>query len=222
MSRLDVEAITARIDRLLEFSLPTDRSRSQYEVANELLQATLTLTSTVYGPASKQEAQLLHAAKSAHEQPGHISIHFHRDIWPVAMATLRAMKGDIEAGLVSNIQARAIGEVVADFLLLAKEALAEASDGGKNVAAVLAAAAFEDAVRKMGTALASVHDRRALADVLTALKAAKVLEGAPLTTAQSYLKFRNDALHADWAKIDRAVVASWIAFVEQLILTHFG
>jgi hypothetical protein len=52
----------------------------------------------------------------------------------------------------------------------------------------------------MGATLAGVVGRPPLSDVLTALKNAKVLEGATFTTAQSYLKFRNDALHADWAQ----------------------
>jgi hypothetical protein len=55
---------------------------------------------------------------------------------------------------------------------------------------------------------------------MTALKLANVLTGAPLTTALSYLKFRNDALHADWSKITAGLVASLIAFTEGPVLEH--
>jgi hypothetical protein len=41
-------------------------------------------------------------------------------------------------------------------------------------------------------------------------------------TALGYLKFRNDALHADWARLNAAVVGSCIAFVEQLVLQHLA
>jgi hypothetical protein len=61
-----------------------------------------------------------------------------------------------------------------------------------------------------------------LADVLTALKQAKVLVGAPLSIALGYLKFRNDALHADWPNLNDAVVGSCLAFVEHLVLRHLS
>lgn len=92
----------------------------------------------------------------------------------------------------------------------------------KNVAGVLVAAAFEDTIRKLAAAFADVHDRRDLADVLAALRAAKVLEGATFATAQNYLNFRNSALHANWDRFSRPDVLSCRAFVEQLILQHFA
>ncbi len=60
--------------------------------------------------------------------------------------------------------------------------------------------------------------RPKLADVLEALKRSGVLEEAQFTIAQSYLKFRNDALHADWEKIERESVASILGFTETLIM----
>jgi hypothetical protein len=143
-------------------------------------------------------------------------------VTPVVRGTLTALRGDIQAGLVGDLRRQAVGEVIADMLALAKDAIGVGSEGAKNVAAVLTAAAFEDTIRKMGTTLADIHDRRTLADVLLALKTVKVLEGAPFTTAQGYLKFRNDALHADWAKLDAPVIGSCIAFVEHLLLKHFS
>jgi hypothetical protein len=77
-------------------------------------------------------------------------------------------------------------------------------------------------MRQMGALLANVQGRPDLADVITALKKAGVLVGAALTTGQSYLKFRNDALHADWTNLDRAVVGSCMAFVEAQLLKHFS
>ena len=72
----------------------------------------------------------------------------------------------------------------------------------------------------MGSTFASVEGRPDLADVFAALKKANVLVGAPLSTGLSFLKFRNDALHADWTKLNTAVVGSCIAFV--LLLQHFS
>src|SRR5207248_67235 len=94
--------------------------------------------------------------------------------------------------------------------------------GGKNVAAVLAAAAFEDTVRRMGRELAGVTARDDLDKVIDALKKANVLQSPQLGIALSYLKFRNDALHADWENIEKAAVHSVLGFVEQLLLKHFS
>jgi hypothetical protein len=142
--------------------------------------------------------------------------------WSDLQGILRGIKADVETGLLGTVERRVSGEVIADMLLLAKEALADGSEGAKNVAAVLTAASYEDTIRKMGATLAGVQGRPDLADVIVALKNAKILLGAPLTTALGYLKFRNDALHADWDKLNPAVVGSCLAFVEQVILQHLS
>ncbi|MGH9256756.1 MAG: hypothetical protein ACRD3C_19520 [Vicinamibacterales bacterium] len=146
-------------------------------------------------------------------------VNFREHVYPAVAGTLDAIKGDVESGLVGDLRRRAVGEVIADMLMLAKETLA---DGATSVAAVLAAAAFEDTIRRMASILANIHDRRKLSDVLIALKDAKALEGAQFGIGQSYLQFRNDAMHADWSKVDGPAVSSCIGFVEQLVLKHFS
>ena len=86
---------------------------------------------------------------------------------------------------------------------------------------MLAAAAFEDTIRRMGAAFAGVDDRRDLQDVVTELKKAGILEGPQLSIAQSHLKFRNDALHADWDKIDKVGVSTALQLVQELLVKHF-
>ena len=49
-----------------------------------------------------------------------------------------------------------------------------------------------------------------------------VLVGPSVSTASGYLKFRNDALHADWKHIRPEVTGSCLAFVEGLLLQHFS
>ena len=60
------------------------------------------------------------------------------------------------------------------------------------------------------------------AKLLDALKAAGIVQGAQLRIAVSLLGFRNDALHADWAKVERAGVHAALEFVQQLLLAHFA
>ena len=125
-------------------------------------------------------------------------------------------------GTVGSLALRGAGASLGDILGLAKEALEGGSGNSKNVAAVLAAAAYEDTLRRMAESFAGVTDRRDLQDVISALKSAGVLQGASIATAIGYLKFRNDALHADWAKLDESVIRSIIPFVETLLLKQFS
>jgi hypothetical protein len=94
------------------------------------------------------------------------------------------------------------------------------TDESKNVAAVLAAAAFEDTLRRMASHHGIPHTEK-LADLLNELKTKKLLQGSQVGIANSYLNFRNNALHAQWDKVERAGVASVLGFVEQLLLTNF-
>ena len=105
---------------------------------------------------------------------------------------------------------------------MARSVLDEQGDGAKNVAAVLAAAAFEDTIRKMVENLAGVTTPDDLSEVLKKLKDAGVIQSPQVGIAQSYLSFRNHALHANWDKIERASIYSVLGFVEQLLLKHFA
>jgi hypothetical protein len=138
------------------------------------------------------------------------------------LGLLESAKLAVEKGITTEGRSRDFGEILSDMLSLAKEAVAANTEGSKNVAAVLIAATFEETIRRMGESLAEVAGRPDLSKVIEALKSTGVLQGASLTTALGYLKFRNDALHADWDRLDRAVVASCLAFTESLLLKHFG
>jgi hypothetical protein len=219
LAAFNEQAIVKRIDELLT---PKAQGIDNLAFINTVLQGTLTLLEAVRGPHNQHQIDLLNGVDAARKAKGDLDYMYEIYVLPPVTGALKALKADVQAGLIGDLRQRAAGEVMADMLALAKEALASGSDGAKNVAAVLAAGTYEDTIRRMGRTFANVQDRRDLSKVLEALKSAKVIEGAPFTTAQSYLKFRNDALHADWGKIDHAVVGSCIAFVEHLLLKHFS
>lgn len=139
-----------------------------------------------------------------------------------AYCTVQNVVGEIESGLIVDYRAQVAGEVLAELVGLSKEILADNTDSAKNVSAVLIAAAFEDLIRRMGSELAGVNGRPKLEEVLTALKNAGVLKGGEIGVAQSYLKFRNDSLHADWANVQKSQVQSCTAFIESLLVKHFS
>lgn len=74
----------------------------------------------------------------------------------------------------------------------------------------------------MGEDLAGISGRPRLEEVIAGLKNTDALRGGQVHTASGYLKFRNDSLHADWAKVDRSQVEGCMLFVESLLEKHFS
>ena len=136
--------------------------------------------------------------------------------------TILSIKAAIQSGLIKSVRALLTGEIVAEFLTLARDISADDSEGAKNVSSVLVASAFEDIIRRLATEFAGVTSRPKLETVINILKEKDVLKGGEATTALGYLKFRNNSLHADWAKVERTQVASCLAFVEALMVKHFS
>ena len=114
------------------------------------------------------------------------------------------------------------GEILAELIRLAREIMIDHTEEAKTTAAVLVAAAYEGLIRRMGEEFAGVTDHPKLEEVIGALKNANVLKGEELAVAQSYLKFRNDSVHADLKNVDRSQVESCLAFSESLLLKHFA
>jgi hypothetical protein len=102
---------------------------------------------------------------------------------------------------------------------MAREALAENS---VPVAAVLASAAFEDLMRRLAQEKAGITDRIKLDQILIQLKEKGVLQGGEPGVAQSFLKFRNDSLHADWKNVTESQVSSCLGLLDSLVVKHLS
>jgi hypothetical protein len=210
---VDLPVVRARLDALTAQARNSTSSNASVE---SLHQGTLSLMRTLYGPDSSNERQLAASiALHKHTRPDLVSI------TSVLGGTLENMSAEIAAGFVGSLQARIAGEVLADLIALAKEVLLESNTDAKNVACVLAAAAFEDTLRRLA-ALRGIPHLEKLADVVTALKESAVLQGAQVGLAQSYLNFRNRALHAKWSEVDRPEAQSILAFTEGLVTKHLA
>ena len=216
---MEISALEKRVQELIEFA--STRGSDPIARTNQVYQGTLTLLLAVYGPESYQIKTLQQVAEQTLlKYP--INNHYAENLTTHIIGTLRNLKAEIDAGFIGSLQKRLTGEVLTDFIQLARAIVDDSGEKGKNVAAVLAAAAYEDTIRRMGAAFAGVIGRNDLDDVIEALKKASVLQSPQLGIAVSYLKFRNDALHANWEKIQLPSVHSVLAFVEQLLLKHFG
>jgi len=128
-----------------------------------------------------------------------------------------AAKADYDGGYAVRIEASVAGEIFADFVLLAKEALAQKQ---KDVAAVLACAALEDTLKRIGTANGLDVSEKDMSEVISALKGAGLIKGGA-KLLERMPRIRKHAMHAEWENITPEEVASVIGFVEQLILSHF-
>ena len=136
----------------------------------------------------------------------------------VMRGIFRSAKEDFEGGYVFDVDLTVSGEVFGDFVVLAKQAL---SEGHKDVAAVLASAALEDALKRYATANGLNVDGKSMAEVVNALKSCGLVSGAQKSLLGSMPGIRNYAMHADWDKLSEPDVNSIIGFVEQFLLTNF-
>lgn len=130
-----------------------------------------------------------------------------------------AAKDDFDGGYVFNVDLRVSGEVFGDFVVLAKEALA---NGHKDVAAVLACAALEDALKRFAAANGIGVDGVTMQEVVNVLKGKGLVAGAQKSLLDTMPRIRNHALHADWGKLSEPDVNSVIGFVEQFLLSRFS
>ena len=128
-------------------------------------------------------------------------------------------KNDFDGGYVFNVDLRVSGEVFGDFVELAKHAL---SEGHKDVAAVLASAALEDALKRFAFVNGLLVDGQTMQEVINALKSKGLVAGAQKSLLDAMPKVRNHALHANWDKISETEVSSVIGFVEQFLLSKFS
>jgi uncharacterized protein DUF4145 len=136
-----------------------------------------------------------------------------------AKGSFIAARADFEGGYFSTLAQGIAGEVFGSLLDLASAALKE---GHKDSAAVLASAAFEDSLKKIGSLHGLSVEQGDLGNVIGALKAKQLLQGGAAKLAERYQNFRNWAMHANWEKITQEEVGGLIGFVEQLLVKHLS
>jgi hypothetical protein len=144
------------------------------------------------------------------------------EITNVVKGMLENLHREVEDDLLTSLERRVESDVLSDLVQLARAVLEAPGDGPKNVAAVLTAAAYEDTLRRIAREHAGVIGRDDLSDVVLQLKNAGLLVSPQLGIVQSFLNFRNRALHAEWDQIDRTSVGSGLTLVQELLLKHFG
>jgi hypothetical protein len=218
---MDKETLISRIDALL--ATPWDRA-ARHSLVAQMVQGTVTVLEAVHGSGCHQIEMLKSRVTNIEKEPKNsfAAQHAEHEIFDTARGSLQNLKAEIEAGLLGTLSRSIAGEILSDFIQLANTALQSRDSKAKDVGAVLAAAAFEDTIRKMGVQFCGIETREALSDIAIALKQKGVLVGSQFGTVQAQLQFRNDALHADWEKIDVVGVRTVLQLVQELLLKHFA
>lgn len=136
----------------------------------------------------------------------------------VLKGIFKSAKADFDGGYLFTVQTSISGEIFGDFIGLAKASLRENS---KDVAAVLACAALEDALKRYAESNGLNVSDKVMQEVVGALKSKGLVTGAQKSLLDTMPRIRDYAMHANWDKLSAQDVGSVIGFVEQFLLTHF-
>jgi hypothetical protein len=163
---MDKELLISRIDALLAVTWEMSR---MHERSSQVLQGAISVLQAVHGTDS-QQLETLRNRVAAIERGERAETRVTHGIFEAARGALTNTKGELEAGFIGTLDRTITGEVLSDFVQFANAALELGGDKGKNVAAVLAAAAFEDTIRKMGARFCGIQTRDDLSNIVIALK----------------------------------------------------
>ena len=196
------DKILNRIDELLEKgNQVTFNDAVSYADTAEVSLATTDIFTTIYGTGSTQ----LDMVKAAREHSRNSVVVM------ILHGYLRELKAAIKEGRIVNIQSEARGEALGDFLVLARESL-DAEQ--KDVAAVLACAALEDALKRYASDRGLKVQDKDMSKVVNALKSKGVIRAAQGKVLDGYVQIRNKTFHAEWDAVDAASVEGIIGYTQ--------
>ena len=211
---LNPEHLLSRIDELLKLKY----SEEGFDVVGEVYAGTVSLASQIWGESgayvltTKQLREDMHKSNWISNAKAKFTV-------TQCHGILRSMASDIRGGRLGSLRLEYQGQVFADFLNAAKHAL---NENRKDVAAVLAAAALEDTLKRYAEAKALDVEDTELSNVVNALKGAGLLSATQGTLLKGMVQFRNKALHAEWTKIETTEVQTVIAFLGEFLATKFS
>lgn len=217
MTKEDISRRYAELADAMKGFWTLDHGNGFVEIVNHQkwstwLTSALNIIAGSFGRDSVQFNQLQAAAASSTTQGVEIAVESAKGVFLGA-------KDDFDGGYVSSLAQGIAGEVFGSLLNSARAALQEEH---KDSAAVLAAAAFEDSLKKIAVLHGLNVAEQELGNVIGALKAQQLLQGGAAKLAERYQSFRNWAMHANWEKITQEEVGGVIGFAEQLLIKHLS
>jgi len=194
--QIDKNSIIQRINELINLGTQSDRED------NEVISGTIAILEQVYGTNSHKTKAFLEQHSACCKDPATMQFFIRNHLADSAKGILQSIKSELEAGLVGNIQLQAQAGIFGDFITAARQALEE---NNKDVAAVLACAALEDALKRYAEQKGLSVSDADMSQVINALKSEGLLKDPQASIVQSYVKLRNKAFHAEWTKLKKKV-----------------
>ena len=211
---IDKERIAQRIAYLVDVA---EKSGDDTTGAGEVISGVIGILQSLYGSESLQ-CKAYVDRYNLYIQNAATTRFYLYEMMRSSIGTLKSIRSEMEAGLIGKLELQAQGGIFGDFILLAKTSI----DENKDVAAVLASAALEDALKRFALQNALDVADANMEQVINALASKGLLKGPQVAIAKGHKELRQKAFHANWAKIDSTSVSSAIAFTESFILENFG
>ena len=186
------------------------------------VQATVSILALVYGSPSTQLSLFLDRVKSGVGGRDSQDYYYNQRVASEIVRVIDQGLADKRAGMTGSVRVLAQGEVLGDFLGLAREAMVSRDGPSERVAAVLVAAALEETLKQIGASADVDVANRDIRGVIQKLKDAGLLVGAQVGLANGLVKFRDTAFHGQFDLIERATIESAFAFVEGLLIARFS
>jgi hypothetical protein len=223
MPLITIEAIRARAAAIKSGLWSLDsQGHKQVNGTQGATLSTFAILRIIYGDPSPQLAAFKERLKPGHgrwdKEPDQLDYRLAGEIELVLDAAL----ADYESGLTGSARAQAKGEVLGDFVALARNSLDQNDDGADRVAAVLAAAALEETLKQLGAENGIDVYNRDVRGVIQKLKDGNVLTGAQPAVANGLTPFRDRAFHGQFDQIERGTTQSALAFVEGLLTSRLS
>lgn len=131
----------------------------------------------------------------------------------VCTEILKALKIDIESGLVGELENKITAKNFDDFLGHAESYIGEDK---KMEAGVIASVVFEDTIKKVATKV-GILDVSVIENCISALKVGDHISKAKAASCRAAASVRNSATHADWKDFDISDVKSTIVITRELM-----
>ena len=207
------DSILCRIDQLLE----KPKTANVHGEAAEIAFSLTNMLATLYGPHSPQ-LELVETIRQQVYNGQWTELYKPRVFVENLRGCLRTLKSDILEDRIVDLQSEARREVLGDFIALARKALIEEQ---KDVAAVLACAALEDALKRCANHHNLNVDDKDMSDVVNALKSVGVIRAPQGSLLKGFVQLRNKAFHAQWEALDVADIKSILGFTEEFLVQRF-
>ena len=185
------------------FVAPKDNAKCQY-----WLSRTIAFLESCLPASSYQLSEASRLAKGSHRQGGYL-----KDDLDAFRGHLRFVRDAVDSGLLRSMQHEVTAADFSDFLSHARH---YHSEGKKMEASVIAAAVFENAIKRLGE-IHGVDDTTKLDSTINALKSGGVFNSTEAKRLRYFAGIRNAALHASWNEFDVGAVGDLIDGVERLL-----